>query len=166
MPLTDAERAKRYREKKKQRDPSFIEKERKRQQMQRVPRGEMAPNRLLSARNKCAGYKKTAKERRKTAENIESTVCDTATQDQPQTMIVTLPAVAQQKRRHTLVATRNQQISQHNDTNKKIDNVTSQDGWVGPPTGSGKNHSNTTSRTQRLFRQPKRRPQNSTSLGS
>ena len=59
----------------------------------------MAPNRLLSARNKCAGYKKTAKERRKTAENIESTVCDTATQDQPQTMIVTLPAVAQQKRR-------------------------------------------------------------------
>ena len=44
MPLTDAERAKRYREKKKQRDPSFIEKERKRQQMQRVPRGEMAPN--------------------------------------------------------------------------------------------------------------------------
>ena len=96
MPLTDAERAKRYREKKKQRDPSFIEKERKRQQMLRVPRGEMAPNRLLSARNKCAGYKKTAKERRKTAENIESTVCDTATQDQPQTLIVTLPAVAQQ----------------------------------------------------------------------
>ena len=93
MPLTDAERAKRYREKKKQRDPSFIEKERKRQQMQRVPRGEMAPNRLLSAGNKCAGYKKTAKERRKTAENIESTVCDTATQDQPQTMIVTLPAL-------------------------------------------------------------------------
>ena len=36
MPLTDAERAKRYREKKKQRDPSFIEKERKRQQMLRV----------------------------------------------------------------------------------------------------------------------------------
>ena len=122
MPLTDAERAKRYREKKKQRDPSFIEKERKRQQMLRVPRGEMAPNRLLSARNKCAGYKKTAKERRKTAENIESTVCDTATQDQPQTLIVTLPAVAQQKRRHTIVATRNQQISQLNDTNKKIDN--------------------------------------------
>ena len=36
--------------------------------------------------------------------------------------------------------------------------VTSQDGWVGPPAGSGTNHSNTTSRTQRLFRQPKRRP--------
>ena len=82
MPLTNAERAKRYRERKKHRDPSFIEKERKRQNRVRVPRREMAPHRLLLARHKCAGYKKAARERTKRATNSEATSCDTATRDQ------------------------------------------------------------------------------------
>ena len=82
MPLTDAERAKRYRERKKHRDPSFIEKERERQYKLRVPRREMAPHHLLLARNKCAGYKKAARERTKSTTHSEVTSRVIATPDQ------------------------------------------------------------------------------------